>query len=31
MYKVLVNGDFNTMKHSTYKRFFVSHENLMPP
>ena len=31
VYKVLVKGEFNTMKHSIYKRFFVSHENLMPP
>ena len=31
IYKVLVKGEFNTMKHSIYKRFFVSHENLMPP
>ena len=23
--KVLVKGEFNTMKHSIYKRFFVSH------
>ena len=27
--KVLVKGEFNTMKHSIYKRFFVSHEGLM--
>ena len=30
-YKVLVKGEFNTMKHSFYKRLFVSHENLMSP
>ena len=30
-YKVLVKGEFNTMKHSFYKRFFVSHEDLMSP
>ena len=32
MYKVLVKGEFNTMKHSFYKRVFsVSHEDLMSP
>ena len=31
IYKVLVKGKFNTMKHSFYKRFFVSHEGLMSP
>ena len=31
IYKVLVKGEFNTMKHSFYKRFFVSHEGLMSP
>ena len=31
IYKVLVQGEFNTMKHSFYKRFFVSHEDLMSP
>ena len=31
VYKVLVKGEFNTMKHSFYKRFFVSHEDLMSP
>ena len=30
IYKVLVNGEFNTIKHSFY-RFFVSPENLMSP
>ena len=30
-YKVLVKGKFNTMKHSFYKRLFVSHEDLMSP
>ena len=30
IYKVLVKGEFNTMKHSFYKRFFFfSHEGLM--
>ena len=29
IYKVLVKGEFNPMKHSIYKRFFVSHESLM--
>ena len=29
--RCLVKGKFNTMKHSFYKRFFVSHENLMSP
>ena len=31
IYKVLVKGEFNTMKHSVYKRFFVSCEDLMSP
>jgi len=31
MYKILMKGEFNTMKHSFYKRFFASHENLMSP
>ena len=31
MYKVLVKGEFNTMRHSFYKGFFVSHEDLMSP
>ena len=31
IYKVLVKGEFNTMKHSFYKMFFVSHETLMSP
>ena len=31
IYKVLVKGEFNTMKHSIYKRFFVSPEGLMSP
>ena len=29
--KVLVKGEFSTMKHSFYKRYFVSHEDLMSP
>ena len=31
IYKVLVKGEFNTMKHLIYKRFFVSREGLMSP
>ena len=31
IYKVLGKGEFNTMKHSFYKRVFVNHENLMSP
>ena len=31
IYKVLVKGEFNAMKHSFYKRLFVSHEDLMSP
>ena len=31
IYEVLVKGEFNTRKHSIYKRFFVSHEGLMSP
>ena len=31
IYKVLVKGEFSTMKHVFYKRFFVSHESLMSP
>ena len=31
VYKVLVKGEFNITKHSFYKRFFVSHEDLMSP
>ena len=27
IYKVLVKAEFNTMKHSFYKSFFVSHED----
>ena len=30
-YKVLVKGEFSTIKHSFYKRFFGSHEDLMSP
>ena len=31
IYKVLVKGKFNNIKHSFYKRFFVSFEDLMSP
>ena len=31
IYKVLVMGEFSIMKHSFYKRFFVGHEDLIPP
>ena len=31
IYKVLVKEEFNPMKHSFYKWFFVSHEDLMSP
>ena len=31
IYKVSVKGEFNTMKYSFYKRFLVSHEDLMSP
>ena len=31
IFKVFVNGEFNTVEHSFYKRFFVSHEALMSP
>ena len=31
IYKVLVKGEFNTMKHSFYKRLFVSHEDMISP
>ena len=29
IYKVLSKGEFSSMKHSFYKRLFVSHEDLM--
>ena len=29
--RLLVKGEFNTMKHSFYKRLFVSHEDLISP
>ena len=29
--KVLVKGECNAVKHSFYKRFFVSHEDLISP
>ena len=29
IYKVLVKGEFNTIKHSFYKRFSASHKDLM--
>ena len=31
IYNVLVKGEFSTIKHSFYKRFFVSHKDLMSP
>ena len=31
IYKVLVKGEFNTIKHLFCKRFFVGHEDLMSP
>ena len=31
IHKVLVKGAFNTVKHSFYKRLFVSHEALISP
>ena len=31
IYKVVVKGEFNTIKYLFYKRFFVSHEYLMSP
>ena len=31
IYEVLLKGEFNIMNHSIYKRFFVSHEDLMSP
>ena len=31
IYKILVKWGFNTMKHLFYKRFFVSHEDLISP
>ena len=31
IYKILVKGEFNAMKHSFYKRLFVSHEDLISP
>ena len=31
IYKVLEKGEFNTLKHSFYKRVSVSHEGLMSP
>ena len=31
IYKVLVKGEFDTMKHSFYKRVFVRLEDLMSP
>ena len=29
--KAFMKGEFSTMRHSFYKRFFVSHEDLMSP
>ena len=31
IYKGLEKGEFNTMKHSFYKKLFVSHQGLMSP
>ena len=31
IYKVSVKGVLNTIKYAFYKRFFVSHEDLMSP
>ena len=31
IYKVLVMGEFNTIKHLYCNSFFVSHEDLMSP
>ena len=31
IYKVLMKVEFNTMKHSLYKRFFAIHEDLVSP
>ena len=31
IYKVLVKGEFNTIKHSFYKRFSASHKDLTSP
>ena len=31
IHEVLVKGEFNATEHSTYKRFFVSREDLMSP
>ena len=31
IYKILVKGEFNTLKHSFCKRIFVNHEDLISP
>ena len=31
IYKIFGKGEFNTLKHSFYKRVLVSHEVLMSP
>ena len=31
VYKVLVNGEFGTIKHLLYKRFSLSHKDLIFP
>ena len=31
IYEVLVKWEFNTMKHSFYKRVFISHEDMVSP
>ena len=31
IYKVSVKGEFNTMKHSFYKRVFVNNEDMVSP
>ena len=31
IYKILVKGEFNALKHLLYKRFSASHEELMSP
>ena len=31
IYKILVKGEFRAIKHSFYKRFSASHEEMMSP